>query len=53
MQNGLDIEVRYWSKYKPIPEGWKLLRELADCHHGEWSVIITKIDTKEIGTWNI
>ena len=36
--------VRYWLKHLPIPEGWRIVSTMDDCHHGVYSVIIEKID---------
>ena len=38
--------MRYWPKWKPIPEEWELANDLQSCHHGFYSVLIRKIDEK-------
>jgi hypothetical protein len=35
--------LRYWHKARPIPPGWELASDLADCHHGEYAIIIRKV----------
>jgi hypothetical protein len=31
---------RYWPWYKPPPEGWEIVDELEDCHHGAHAVLL-------------
>jgi uncharacterized protein YbdZ (MbtH family) len=31
---------RFWPKNDPIPEGWVMVDDLKDCHHGRYSVLI-------------
>ena len=37
-------ELQYWPKDKPIPEGWKLVDDFADIHHGAHAVLIEKVE---------
>ena len=42
-----DEEVlRYWHKSRPIPAGWELADDLANCHHGEHAIIIRETHLK-------
>lgn len=36
-------EIRYHPKNKPIPEGWRVVSELEDTNHGEYSVLIERV----------
>ena len=36
--------LRYWPKQEPIPDGWQLVSDLAGTHHGNYSVLIRKVD---------
>lgn len=42
--------VKYWPINKPIPEGWVLKNDLSECHHGEWSVLIEKLEQDDEAT---
>jgi len=35
--------VKYWPVSKPIPKGWRLVSDLADTHHGIYSVLIERV----------
>ena len=35
--------LRYWHKKRPIPPGWEIATDLADCHHSEYAIIIRQI----------
>lgn len=38
-----DMEFQYWPVTKPIPANWKLAHDLADTHHGAYSVLIVRV----------
>ena len=35
-----DEILRYWHKARPIPDGWEVADDMADCHHGEYAIIL-------------
>ena len=38
--------LQYWPKDDPIPEGWILVDDFADCHHGHRAILIEKIEVE-------
>lgn len=43
--NGNEQEFRFHPKHKPIPYGWVKTGRLEQSHHGEYSILIKKINT--------
>lgn len=35
-------EIMLWDKNKPLPNGWNLVHNLSDTHHGKYAVMIER-----------
>lgn len=42
-----DRVVKYHPSTEPIPEGWELIHDLQDCHHGQYAVLIRYVGKED------
>jgi hypothetical protein len=38
------VTLRYWPWWKKPPDGWEIVDDMANCHHGEHAVILREIE---------